>query len=134
MRHQNTVLHGVLQNVPWGVFDRLVEEHASDRGVRQLSTHSQFVALLSGQLAGCDSLRAIETLQANYGPRLYHLGAQPARRSTLADANAKRSCDVFVGLFQAILGQLQAGQRRKLRETVRLRACQEVCVVGWLNI
>lgn len=120
MRHQNTVLHGVLQNVPWGVFDRLVEEHGSDRGVRQLSTHSQFVALLSGQIAGCDSLRAIETLQANYGPRLYHLGAQPARRSTLADANAKRSCDVFVGLFQAILGQLQAGQRRKFRETVRL--------------
>jgi hypothetical protein len=120
MRHQNSVLHSLLQNVPWGTFDRLVEEHGSDRSVRRLTTRSQFVALLSGQVAGCDSLRAIETLQVNYGQSLYHVGAQPARRSTLADANAKRSCDVFTGLFSAILGQLQAGVRRKIREAVRL--------------
>jgi hypothetical protein len=120
MRHENSVLHGLLQIVPWGAFDRLVEEHGSDRSVRRLTTRSQFVALLSGQLAHCDSLRAIETLQANYGPRLYHLGTQAARRSTLADANAKRSCEVFVGLFSVILSQLQAGMRRKFRETVRL--------------
>jgi hypothetical protein len=120
MRHQNSVLHSLLQIVPWGRFDRLVEEHGSDRSVRRLTTRSQFVALLSGQVAGCDSLRAIETLQVNYGQSLYHVGAQPARRSTLADANAKRNCEVFVGLFSAILGQMQAGMRRKIRESVRL--------------
>ena len=120
MRHENSVLHALLQNVPWRTFDRLVEEHGSDRSVRRLTTRSQFVALLSGQLSGGDSLRAIETLQANFSPRLYHLGARPARRSTLADANARRSCEVFVGLFSAILAQMQAGVRRKVREAVRL--------------
>ena len=120
MRHENSVLHSLLQFVPWRTFDRLVDEHGTDRSIRRLSTRSQFVALLSGQLAGCDSLRAIETLQKNYTPCLYHVGTQLARRSTLADANAKRSCAVFAGLFAAILGQMQAGQRRKFRETVRL--------------
>ncbi len=120
MRHENSVLHSLLQFVPWRTFDRLVEEHGADRSVRRFSTRSQFVALLSGQLAGCDSLRAIETLQKNYDARLYHVGAQIARRSTLADANTKRSCDVFVGLFTAVLGQMRAGQRRKIREAVRL--------------
>ncbi len=120
MRHQNSVLHSLLQNVPWGTFDRLVDEHGADRSVRRLSTRSQFVALLSGQVTGCDSLRAIETLQLNFGAGLYHVGAQPARRSTLADANARRSSDVFVGLFFAVLGQVQSGFRRKMREAVRL--------------
>jgi IS4 transposase len=120
MRHENSVLHSLLQFVPWRTFERLVEEHGTDRSIRRLSTRSQFVALLSGQLAGCDSLRAIETLQKNYTPCLYHVGTQLAHRSTLADANAKRNCAVFAGLFAAILGQMQAGQRRKFRETVRL--------------
>lgn len=120
MRHQNSVLHRLLQFVPWAVFDRLVAEHRADKGVRGLTTRSQFIALLSGQLAGCDSLRAIETLQETYARRLYHVGARVARRSTLADANAKRSSEVFAGLFHTVLAQAQRGLRRKLGEAVRL--------------
>jgi hypothetical protein len=120
MRHQNSVLHRLLQFVPWTVFDRLVTEYRADKGVRGLTTRSQFIALLSGQIAGCDSLRAIETLQETYARRLYHVGARVARRSTLADANAKRSSEVFIGLFHAVLAQAQRGLRRKLGEAVRL--------------
>ncbi|MYZ47294.1 hypothetical protein E4O86_06155 [Rhizobiales bacterium L72] len=29
MRHHNSVFHDVLKQVPWGVFERLVEEHAA---------------------------------------------------------------------------------------------------------
>ena len=59
MRHHNSVFHGVLKAVPWDVFDRLVEEHEADWRVRRLSTKSQFVALLYGQLEGAVSLREI---------------------------------------------------------------------------
>ena len=57
MRHQNTVFHGLLKHVPWPAFDRLVEHHRADAGVRRLPTKSQFLALLYGQLAGASSLR-----------------------------------------------------------------------------
>src|SRR5882672_2344616 len=103
MRHHNSVLHGLLQFVPWREFERLVEEHGADKRARTLSAKSQLVALLSGQIWGCESLRAIETLQNANSSRLYHTGARPVRRTTLADANAARPCGVFTGLFEAVL-------------------------------
>src|SRR5215469_16109977 len=52
MRHQNSVFHGLMKHLPWGVFDRLVAAHGADSRVRRLSTKSQFIALLYGQLSG----------------------------------------------------------------------------------
>ena len=83
MRHHNSVFHGLLKHVPWHRFDRLVEEHGADARVRRLSTKSQFVALLYGQLAGAASLREIVAGLESHAARLYHLGADPVRRSTL---------------------------------------------------
>jgi hypothetical protein len=54
------VLHGLLQHVPWGAFDRLVDEHGGDKGTRTLSMRTQFVSLAFGQLSGASSLREIE--------------------------------------------------------------------------
>ena len=90
MRHQNSVFHELLKHLPWGEFDRLVSAHQADLRVRRLTTKSQFVALLYGQLAGATSLRDIVTGLQSHQARLYHLGARPVQRSTLADANARR--------------------------------------------
>jgi len=57
MLHENTVFHGLLKHVPWPAFDRLVEQHRADAGVRRLTTKSQFLALLYDQLSGASSLR-----------------------------------------------------------------------------
>jgi len=89
MRHQNSVFHGVLKHVPWGEFDQLVEKYEADFRVRRLTTKSQFVALLYGQLSGAASLREIVTGLQSHAARLYHLGACPAQRSTLADATRR---------------------------------------------
>ncbi len=59
MRHQNSVFHGLLKHLPWDEFDQLVTAHRADSRVRQLTTKSQLVALLYGQLAGAASLREI---------------------------------------------------------------------------
>jgi hypothetical protein len=120
MRHHNTLLHGLLQFVPWGRFDALVEEHGSDRRVRKLSSKSQLVALIHAQLSGASSLREVEATMASQQTRLYHLGAAAPKRSTLADANAERSADVFCGLFEALLAQADPELRRASREAIRL--------------
>jgi len=120
MRHHNSVLHGVLKQVPWAVFDKLVEEHGADARVRRLSTRSQLVALLYAQLAGAVSLREIEAAMTSHSARLYHLGAREVSRSTLADANAQRPHQVFSGLFAALVAQAGRGLRKASGEAVRL--------------
>lgn len=120
MQHQNSVFHGLLKHVPWPLFDRLVEEHGADHRVRKLTTKSQFLALVYAQLAGATSLREIEAGLKSHASRLYHLGAAPACRSTLADANALRSAGVFSALLGAMMSQAQRGLRRNLAETTYL--------------
>lgn len=83
MRHQNSVFHDILKLIPWAVFDRLVEEHGSDELVRRFKTRHQLIALVYGQLAGAGSLREIEATMASHRARLYHVGGQAPRRSTI---------------------------------------------------
>ncbi len=114
MLHQNSVFHSVLQGVPWDVFDRLVEAHGSDRGVRTLTTKSQFAALLYGQLMGAEGLREIVGGLQSQESRLYHLGMRAPRRSTLADANARRPAAVFAELFAEMAARAHRPLRRGL--------------------
>ena len=120
MRHHNSVLHELTKQIPWRTFDRLVDEQRSDWRVRRLSTKSQLIALIYGQLSGAVSLREIASGLESHAARLYHLGAGPASRSTLADANARRPAAVFTGLLSAMIAQAERGFRRKIGDAVRL--------------
>jgi Transposase DDE domain/Domain of unknown function (DUF4372) len=120
VRHQNSVFHDLQKRLPWAEFDRLVEAHSADARVRRLSTKSQLMALLYAQFSGASSLREIEAGLASHAPGLYHLGAKPARRSTLADANALRPAAVFADLFARLALLAHRGLRRALAETTYL--------------
>ena len=120
MRHQNSVFHGLLKYLPWGEFDRLVAVHRADSRVRRLTTKSQFMALLYGQLSGASSLREIVAGLQSHEARRYHLGARAVPRSTLADANAHRPSGVFTELFALMVSQANRHLRRALGDTVYL--------------
>ena len=120
MPHQNSVFHDLLKHVPWSEFERLVDAHGADARIRRLTTKSQFVALLYGQLSGASSLREITTGLASHQARLYHLGASVPRRSTFADANALRPVAVFSELLATMMRQAHRGLRRALAETTYL--------------
>jgi IS4 transposase len=120
MRHHDTVLREILKHVPWHRLELLVEEHGADARIRRLSTKGQFIALLYGQLSGATSLREIVTGLSSHAARLYHLGADPVRRSTFSDANAQRPVAVFTELLEAMMKQASRGLRRKLAETTYL--------------
>lgn len=120
MRHHNSVFHSVLKHVPWHRFDRLVDEHQADKHVRSLTTKSQLIALIYGQISGARSLREIEAALESHAAKLYHLGAEEAKRSTLADANRLRPWQVFNGVFADLVGQLTRKHRRKIGEAVHL--------------
>lgn len=117
---QATLFSELLQHVPWGVFDRAVREHRADKGHRSLSARSHLVALLSGQLIEARGLRDIEAVMAAHAPALCRRAVEPARRSTLADANARRSPDAFEALIPALLAKLSPAKARLAREDLRL--------------
>jgi hypothetical protein len=104
--------------LPWSELERLTAAHRADSRVRQLTTKSQLVALLYGQLAGAASLRDIVTGLHSHAARLYHLGARVPRRSTSADANARRPSAVFSGLLALMMARAHRGLRRSLAETI----------------
>jgi IS4 transposase len=120
VRHHNSVFHDLVKRVPWGEFERLVEEHRADYRVRRLPTKSQFLALLYGQLSGAGSLREIVGGLESHAARLYHVGGRTVRRSSLSDANAQRPSAVFGELFAAMAARASSGLRRKVGEAVHL--------------
>ena len=120
MRHETSVMGDLLKRSPWDRFDTIVDNHAADRRVRTLSTKSQLMARLHGQLSGAVSLREIVTTMSSHEARLYHLGAVAPKRSTLADANAQWTAEVFAELFGVLVGQAHRGLRKHTRDAIRL--------------
>ncbi|TMJ44453.1 MAG: IS4 family transposase [Alphaproteobacteria bacterium] len=120
MRHHNSVFHQLLKHLPWDDFDRLARAHRADARARRLTSKSQFLAMLYGQLAGAASLREIVSGIESHAARLYHLGAQLPRRSTLADANHDRPSALFTELLALLMARAHRGLRRRLAETTYL--------------
>lgn len=138
MRHENSVFHQLQQHIPWAVFDRLVDEHKADRRVRKLSTKSQFLALLFGQLSGAASLREIEAGLLSHEAKLYHLGGRSVARATLADANARRPAALFADLFCVMAARAGRTTRRHLGDMLRVLDATRVQVSslhgGWADM
>lgn len=112
MPHHNSVLHAMLKLVPWAEFEQAVERHGT--AGRSFSAKSHLVAMLYAQWSGAASLRDIETGMRSHATRLYHLGARPAPRSTLADANRDRPVAVFCELFAVLVERAHRSLRRAL--------------------
>jgi hypothetical protein len=118
--HQNIVFHGLLKQIPWATFDRLVDRHGADWDDRVTKSRPHLIAMLYAQFCGARGLREIEAALKSHAGKLYHLGGCPISRSALSTANASRPVEVFAGLLSALMAQLQAGYRRKIGDCVRL--------------
>ena len=120
MPHQNIVLRDLLKPFPWHCVKPAVEKHGADDLSRKLDTKQHLLTLLYGQFSGASSLREVVNGMASHEARLYHLGTEPVKRSTLADANAQRPWQVFSDIFAALLKQAHRGLRRSASGAVRL--------------
>lgn len=104
MAHSNTILQQLLTLLPRHRFDSFVSDRGGDRYVKTFTTWKQLTVLLYAQASGKSSLRDITNgLQVQH-KRTYHLGLdEPVTRSTLSDANARRSYKIYEDLFYALL-------------------------------
>ncbi len=107
MAYHATILGQMLQLVSRLEFQSLVYRYKGDYRARKLRCWDQFVYLLIGQLGNRDSLR--ETISASHSLacKLYHLGTSKLCRSTLSDANNKRTFEIYRELFFRTLEKVQ---------------------------
>jgi len=118
--HQNTVFRQLTNRLPWGVLDRILTQHRADAGVRRLGTKDLLLTLLFAQVSEARSLRDIEAILESQAARHYHSGLRQVRRSTLADAAARRPAAVFTELLSTLLARASRKLRQGVSECVRL--------------
>jgi IS4 transposase len=106
----------LLQQVPRGQFDRLVSEQRADKYAKRFKSWDQLTAMVYAQLCGARGLRELEAGFNAQRTHHYHLGTGELRRSTLADANARRSPQVFALLARSLMARAQRSVRRSCEE------------------
>ncbi len=99
MAHSSTVLNQIVRHLPQGRFQKIVQEHNGDRGVRVFKCWNLFLSHMYAQLSGLDSLRDLETALRSKSSVLYHVGLEGFARSTMADANESRNPVIFEKMF-----------------------------------
>ena len=121
MKHSNTVFHQLLQYLPRSVFQKVVDRHHGDKGVRTLTCWDQLVVMLYSQLSSRKSLRDLTDTFNSQHYAHYHLGTGKISRTTLADANEKRPVEVYRETFFYLLEKARSHLDHGIKnEMVRL--------------
>ncbi len=93
---EKTVFAQLFQIVSRYEFNKCVDRHQGHHGVRNFSCWDQYLAMSFAQLTGRDGLRDIEACLHSHRDKLYRIGFRgQVSRSTLADANRKRSFIIY---------------------------------------
>lgn len=108
MSHSSTVLAQLLKLVPRHEFQSLAKEHHVGQKLRKTSRWDQFTALFMAQLSGRQSLRDIESNLRHQRHVLYHTGARPVARTSLARLNEQQPHTLYEALFQRLLSRCQS--------------------------
>lgn len=96
----------ILSLIPRSTVSRLVRELKTDRYCKHFGTYEHLVTLLYATFNQCTSLREVISGMQAFSTRLLHLGVQHTpRRSTLADANSRRSATFFEQLYTQLYRQ-----------------------------
>lgn len=100
------VLSQILDVIPSSIINAANRKHNSNRYYKRLPLRVHLVSLLYGVFSYCNGLRELcEGLLACEG-KLSHLGLDKApARSTISDANNKRSYQVFETIYYGLLKQ-----------------------------
>ncbi|NLE62930.1 MAG: DUF4372 domain-containing protein, partial [Bacteroidales bacterium] len=107
MKNFITIFNQLLNLIPTGKFQKIVEKHDGDKYVKKFKTFHHLITLLYGQITEKDSLRDIQhplNLEKN---RLQFFSLPEIKKSTLADANNNRESKIFEDLFYELLKKTQ---------------------------
>jgi len=96
--------------------EKIVNEHNANKHSKGFNCWNHLIALLLGQFMGSKSLRELE-IQFNAKKNWhYHAKVGEIRRSTLSDANQKKSSEIFRQIAQ----EMVKSQNREVKDVVSL--------------
>ena len=82
---------------------RTAEKYDSDRYYKKLKTYDHLVTMIYATLSGVSSLRELSTVMLACEGRISHLNLKHfPKRSTLSDANKKRTSEVFGAIYSLL--------------------------------
>ena len=116
--------------LPRGGVQRLVAQTGSDKHCKGFSSWDHLVAMVYAQLSQARSLRQVEAGFNAQDTHHFHLGTQAVRRSTLADANAKRTPQVFEEVARSLMSRAERQLRSSCRELLYLLDSTAITLKG----
>ena len=103
------IFNQVLSFIPRGQVNNIVRSCQADRYCKSFKTYEHLVTMLYAILNRCDSLREVTTGLLAWDHRIHHLGLQGhPRRSTLSDANKRRSHEIFEKIYFMLLSRYRS--------------------------
>src|SRR5690554_1308532 len=82
---------------------RTAKKHDSDRYTKKFTTYEHLVTMIFAVISGCSSLREVTSIMLACEGKINHLGLKDfPKRSTLSDANKRRSAEVFGDIYAGL--------------------------------
>ena len=98
------IISQVLNFIPRDLVYRTAARYQADRYVKTFKTYDHLMTMLYAVLSDCSSLRELSTAMLACEGKLKHLGIDYfPKRSTLSDANSRRTDQVFEDIYYALL-------------------------------
>ncbi|MCX6147032.1 MAG: DUF4372 domain-containing protein, partial [Candidatus Kapabacteria bacterium] len=99
--------------------NRTAEKNQSDKYYKKFKTIDHLITMMSVALSGCSSLREVTGMLLACEGRINHLGLHYfPKRSTISDANSKRSSIVFGEIYNDLFKEY----RKFLSDSINQRA------------
>ena len=108
MSHSNTAFHQLLKPLSRHEFEAEAKKYHVGQKLRTATRWDQFIGMAMSQLSGRQSLRDIQSNLEAQRHKLYHLGAKPIARTTLARLNENQPSALYEKLFYRLLKRCQS--------------------------
>ena len=97
------IIKQILKFIPQDDITRTAEAYNSDRYYKKFKTYEHLVTMLFATMSGVSSLRELSTVFLAFEGRITHLNLKDfPKRSTLSDANKKRTSEVFGAIYSKL--------------------------------
>lgn len=94
------IMKQILKYIPQLDINRTAERYSRDRYYKKFKTYDHLVTMLLATMSGVSSLRELSSVFLAFEGRINHLNLTYfPKRSTLSDANKKRTSEVFGAIY-----------------------------------
>jgi hypothetical protein len=104
--HGQSVFGQLISKIDFSKVNKIAGRYNSDYYTKRFTTKDHMISMLFGSFAQCSSLREISGAMLGLSGKTQHFQLEHLpHRSTLSDANKRRSSDVFCAIYNALLQQ-----------------------------